>query len=64
MNKKKEVKKMNKEQEHKLNQILYYSNIHPSDTEFINNIIYDLQQEIVDYKWKYKLMVKFKNKAL
>ena len=36
---------MSEEDKHKLSKILYYSNIHPADTEFINNIIYDLQEE-------------------
>ena len=36
---------MSEEDKHKLSKILYYSDIHPADTEFINNIIYDLQQE-------------------
>ena len=36
---------MSEEDKHKLSKILYYSDIHPVDTEFINNIIYDLQQE-------------------
>ncbi len=36
---------MSEEDKHKLYKILYYSDIHPADSEFINNIIYDLQQE-------------------
>lgn len=36
---------MSEEDKHKLSKILYYSDIHPADTEYINNIIYDLQQE-------------------
>ena len=36
---------MSEEDKHKLSKILYYSDIHPADTEFINNIIYDLQQK-------------------
>lgn len=36
---------MSEEDKHKLSKILYYSDIHPADIEFINNIIYDLQQE-------------------
>lgn len=42
------------EDKHKLSNILYYSDIHPADTEFINNIIYDLQQENKQLKKKYE----------
>lgn len=36
---------MSEEEENKLNKILYYSDIHPADTDFINNIIFNLCQE-------------------
>ena len=45
---------MSEEDKHKLSKILYYSDIHPADTEFINNIIYDLQQENKQLKEKIK----------
>ena len=37
---------MSEEDKHKLSKILYYSDIHPADTVFINNIIYDLEQKL------------------
>ena len=43
---------MSEEDKHKLSKILYYSDIHPADAEFINNIIYDLQQENKQLKVK------------
>lgn len=36
---------MSEEEQNKLNKILYYSDIHPADTDFINNIIFNLCQE-------------------
>ena len=47
---------MNEKEKHKLSQILYYSDIHPADTEFINNKIYDLIEENEELKQKIELI--------
>jgi len=47
---------MSEEDNYKLSKILYYSDIHPADTEFINNIIYNLIEENEELKQKIELI--------
>ena len=53
---------MSEKDKHKLSKILYYSDIHPADTEFINNIIYDLNKKyenaVSDYEQEHYKVIK------